>query len=174
MGSGDVTATKKDRSEHASTGKAKFTRWEILAPRSSEPHVLNTVQPVTVQVTVNVREALTSAFHGIALYTHERQLLWSWGTQTFKLDTGEHCFRYSFPMLPLRPGPYAWLVTLYEDGELIDSWDCIPEMIVTTELYQFPQDEWVGILNIPTRFEITENRDELITDITNFLSRETP
>jgi lipopolysaccharide transport system ATP-binding protein len=173
MGSGDVVATEKNRSEHGPGSKAKFIRWEILGPGGNEPHVLNTVQPVTVQVTVHVWQSLCSAVHGIALYTHDRQLVWSWGTQALRLDAGEHSFRYTFPMLPLRPGPYAWLVTLYEDAELIDSWDCVPEMIVTTELYQYPQDEWVGILNIPTRFEITESRDELIADIGTFLPRET-
>jgi lipopolysaccharide transport system ATP-binding protein len=174
MGSGEVIATEKNRSGHAATSRAKFIRWEILEPSGNEPHILGTVQPVTVQVTVRVWQALNSAVHGIALYTHDRQLVWSWGTQTFTLNTGEHRFRYYFPMLPLRPGPYAWLVTLYDDGELIDSWDCVPEMIVTTELYQFPQDEWVGILNIPTRFEIAESRDELIADIGSFSPRETP
>ena len=158
MSSGDVPVADENRSNGAQKSKARFTRWEILAPSSGEPHVLNNVQPVTVQVTVHVGQTIDLAFHGIALYTHDRQLIWSWGTQPFKLDAGRHCFRYSFPMLPLRPGPYAWLVTLYEDGELIDSWDCVPEMIVATELYQFPQDEWIGLLNIPTRFEIVESR----------------
>src|ERR1700676_4810313 len=65
MGSGDVTATKKDRFEHAKPSKAKFARWEILEPSGNEPHVLSSVQPVTVQVTVEVRQALSSAFHGI-------------------------------------------------------------------------------------------------------------
>ena len=164
MGSGDITAAKKDRSEHAPASRARFVRWEILEPSSNEPHVLNSLEPVTVQVTVDVGQALSSVMHGIALYNHDRQLIWCWGTQPLNLNPGKHHFRYSFPMLPLRPGPYAWLVTLYKDGEMIDSWDCIPEMIVTTELYQFPQDEWIGFLNIPTRFEMAEAQAPVAAD----------
>ncbi len=165
MGSGDVGAMAgKNRSEQAPAAKGKFIRWEILEPGSGEPHVLNDLEPVTVQVTVRLRQGLDLAFHGVALYNHDRQLVWAWGTQALKLEAGEHRFRYSFPMLPLRPGPYSWLVTLYNDGDLVDSWDCIPEMIVTTELYQHPQDEWIGLLNIPTRFEIANSSGTVITE----------
>jgi hypothetical protein len=174
MSSGDVSSIENSAGQHAANSKAKFTRWEILQPSSKEPHVLNNLEPVTIQVTVQARQTLHEAFHGIALYTHDRQLLWSWGTQAFRLDAGVHCFRYSFPMLPLRPGPYAWLVTLYEDGELIDSWDCIPEMIVTTELYQYPQDEWIGVLNIPSRFEISEIGEALAGDARDVTPSESP
>jgi hypothetical protein len=165
MGSGDVGAMAwKNRSEQAAAAKGKFIRWEILEPGSGEPHVLNDLEPVTVQVTVHLRQGLDLAFHGVALYNHDRQLVWAWGTQALKLEAGEHRFRYSFPMLPLRPGPYSWLVTLYNDGDLVDSWDCIPEMIVTTELYQYPQDEWIGLLNIPTRFEIANSSGTVIAE----------
>jgi lipopolysaccharide transport system ATP-binding protein len=157
MGSGVLDASVGEgRSARGSSAisKGRFVRWEILEPASGEAYVLNNLAPVTIQVTVNIREELRMAVHGIALYNHDRQLMWAWGTEALKLAPGEHRFRYSFPMLPLRPGPYSWLVTLYEDGELVDSWDCVPEMIITTELYQYPQDEWIGILNIPAQFEI--------------------
>jgi len=57
-------------------------------------------------------------------------------------------------MLPLRPGLYTWLVALYDQGDLMDVWDCLPEMTVATEVFQHPQDQWSGILNIPVGFEV--------------------
>jgi hypothetical protein len=60
----------------------------------------------------------------------------------------------TFPMLPLRPGLYTWLVALYEAGEPLDTWDCLPEMMVATENFQHPQDQWSGVLNIPVGFEV--------------------
>jgi len=72
-----------------------------------------------------------------------------------KLGIGEHEFRYTFPMLPLRPGPYSWQVSLYDEGEQLDAWDCVPEMIIATEGHQHPDDEWNGVLNIPSEFTIS-------------------
>jgi hypothetical protein len=71
-----------------------------------------------------------------------------------ELPIGEHRFRYSFPTLPVRPGPYTWHVSLYDEGNLVDYWDCLPEMIVATESYQHSSDEWNGVLNVPCKFAI--------------------
>jgi hypothetical protein len=91
--------------------------------------------------------------HGIALYNHDRQLIWGTATDGIDLATGEHELCYTFPMLPLRPGLYTWLVSLY-DGDLVDAWDCYPEMVIATDPIAHKLDEWSGMLNIPTRFEI--------------------
>jgi hypothetical protein len=47
-------------------------------------------------------------------------------------------------MLPLRPGSYTWRAALYDGGDLVDWWDCVPEMVVATEVHQHLQDEWTG------------------------------
>ena len=52
------------------------------------------------------------------------------------LGIGEHDLCYTFPMLPLRPGPYYWVVSLYDDGNQLDAWDGVPEMVVATEGHQ--------------------------------------
>ena len=58
-------------------------------------------------------------------------------------------------MLPLRPGPYAWLVSLYDEMvEEVDAWDCLPEMVVAAQVHQHPLDHWNGVLNIPTELSI--------------------
>ena len=55
-------------------------------------------------------------------------------TDGLNFPAGKHDLCYTFPMLPLRPGPYAWLVSLYDEGvEEVDAWECLPEMIVATE-----------------------------------------
>jgi len=79
-------------------------------------------------------------------------LIWGWAAYNFEMQPGMHEFSYKFPMLPLRPGPYAWLVSLYDDQEEIDVWECVPEMIVATETRQHTYDHWNGVLNIPSEF----------------------
>ncbi len=56
--------------------------------------------------------------------------------------------------LTLPPGPYSWLVSLWDDGGLVDMWHCIPELVVATEPVTHPRDEWAGVLNIPYEFVV--------------------
>ncbi len=136
--------------------KGRFVRWEVVEPRGEEGHILSGLGPTTVKFMVKIDEAVRAGHHGCALFNHERELIWAWSTDDVKLEVGEHEFRYTFPMLPVRPGPYCWQVSLYDEGEQLDAWDCVPEMIVATEGHQHTDDEWNGVLNIPSRFEIDD------------------
>jgi lipopolysaccharide transport system ATP-binding protein len=154
------TAMRRSDSAGAQTNrttdaKARFLRWEIVEPRADDSNILNGMGPTTIKFTLKINEAVLRGHHGIALTNHEQQLIWAWATQeNLQLEPGEHSFCFTFPMLPLRPGPYNWRVGLFEDGHLLDMWECTPELIVATEGYQHASDEWNGILNIPSRFEI--------------------
>jgi len=134
--------------------KGRFLRWEIVEPKGTDPNVLRKVAPTTVRFTIEVREAIRNGHHGIALFTQDRQLMWGWAKDGVDLQPGRHAFTYTFPLLPLRPGPYGWVVSLYEDEEEIDAWECLPEMIVATDPVTHPRDEWAGLLNIPSEFSI--------------------
>jgi lipopolysaccharide transport system ATP-binding protein len=134
--------------------KGRFLRWEITEPRGEEPHILSNLDPVTVQFTVEVHQPIQRGHHGVALFNHEHQLIWARGLDDLRLDVGEHELRHTFSMLPLRPGPYFWQASLYDEGEEIDNWECLPEMIVATEIHQHPSDEWNGIMNLPAGFAI--------------------
>ena len=138
---------------HRATGsKAQFVKWGISEPQSDEPHKLSTFGPVTIKFSIRVEETVYYAHHGIALFNSDRQLIWGWATEGQNLPAGDSELRYSFPMLPVRPGPYSWIVSLYEGGAEVDAWECIPEMIVATESVGHMRDEWVGVVNIPTTF----------------------
>jgi lipopolysaccharide transport system ATP-binding protein len=152
MSRGDRSSSKQARG-HATKGR--FMRWEIEEPRGDEPHVLSSLGPVTMRLTLEINEPVRKGVHGIALYNQDRQLIWGWAAYDLQLPVGEHDFHYTFPMLPLRPGPYTWLVSLADDHGLADYWDCVPEMIVATDPVTHPRDEWSGILNIPSGFAIS-------------------
>ena len=139
--------------ERGAGTKARFLRWEISEPRGDDPHVLTEIAPTTVKFTIEIREPVHKGHHGIALFNHDRQLIWAWSTDGVKLAVGQHHLCHGFPMLPVRPGPYAWQVSLYGDGHQLDVWEAVPEMIVATQSHQHQDDLWNGILNVPTRFE---------------------
>ena len=148
-----------ERNEHRRESlhaKGRFLRWEIAQPQGGDPHVLSDLCQTTVSFPVEIHEPIRKGHHGIALYNHERQLIWGWATDGIEMSVGQHELRYTFPMLPLRPGPYSWLVSLYDDNhDEVDVWDCVPEMVVATQSLQHQFDHWNGILNIPSGFAIT-------------------
>jgi hypothetical protein len=152
MARGDEDRAHSDRTTQT---KGRFLKWEIAEPPGEEPHTLNKLGLVTVKFTLALRQSVRKGHHGIALFNHDRQLIWGLATDGLDLPAGNHELCYTFPMLPLRPGPYAWLVSLYDEGiEEVDAWDCLPEMIVATEVHQHPHDQWNGVLNIPSEFSI--------------------
>jgi homopolymeric O-antigen transport system ATP-binding protein len=139
---------------HRQATKGRFLSWEIVQPRGDEPNLLTTLGPVTLKFSVEICQPVKKGLHGIALWNHDRQLMWAWGAQNLELETGRNDLCYTFAMLPLRPGPYAWHVSLYDEDEQVDVWECLPEMIVAAESHQHPSDEWNGIMNLPVHFSV--------------------
>jgi ABC-type polysaccharide/polyol phosphate transport system ATPase subunit len=151
----------EDSKDILSTPKVQngFVSWEIVEPRVENPCLLNTFGQVRLKFILRLSKPVSDGIHGIALYNHERQLMWGWAKYHFPLDEGIHEFHYSFPTLPLRPGIYSWQVSLYDGERQIDIWDCFPEMIIATEIHQHLRDEWNGVLNVPCAFGIHCARD---------------
>jgi lipopolysaccharide transport system ATP-binding protein len=135
---------------------ARFLCWEVIEPRGEEPHIFDTHGSLKVQFVLQVNRPICSGHHGIALFNSEGQLMWGTASDNLQLEVGTYSFIYSFPTLPLRPGVFVWRVSLYDDGGLIDVWDCLPNLIVATRPVTHPRDEWAGILNIPCELRIGE------------------
>ena len=131
-----------------------FTGWEIVDHRGSSAHTMAEVGPISVRFMFELREPIKNANHGIALYNADRQLLWAWAAYELNLGAGTHDLIYDFPMLPLKPGIYTWLVSFFDRDELIDMGDLTPEFHVVTESFQHARDEWTGLLNLPSEFTV--------------------
>ena len=138
------------------SARARFVDWQIIGSGREKPHTLTHLGPVTICVSLDVMQPMRAAKHGMALYDRDKQLLWAWDSANLRLDAGRYRLLHTLPFLPLRPGSYSWLVSLRDDLEPVDLWDCEPEMIVATENHQAPYDAWIGILNVPDQFEISD------------------
>lgn len=132
--------------------KAQFLRWEIAEPQTEQLHVLSSLDRVTVKFVVELAEPISKGEHGVALFNADRQLIWARAVQQLSLPAGVNVLSHTFPSLPLRPGPYQWQVSLWDGGEMLDLWDCLPEMAIATEIHQHYLDEWNGVLNLPAGF----------------------
>jgi homopolymeric O-antigen transport system ATP-binding protein len=151
MARGDRNGSQRGRRLGA---KGHFIRWEITEPEGCGPHTLTTLGPVTIKFHLEAFERVRHGLHGVALYNSDRNLMWGTAAYSLNFDPGTHSLSYRFQSLPLRPGPYTWLVSLFDDDEELDMWDAVPEMIVATENHQHPQDEWAGVLNVPSEFSV--------------------
>jgi lipopolysaccharide transport system ATP-binding protein len=149
-----------NRRENGSQVKARFLDWEIMEPGLEGSHVINSLDPVRVKFCLEVNRPLTMIHHGIAIYNLERKLLWGTAVNMPSLEPGLFQFVHQLPTLPLKPGPYYWQVSIADDKGLIDLWDCVPELLITTEPLAHPQDEWAGFLNVPTDFSVQNEGGE--------------
>ena len=132
---------------------AQFTRWEV-GSRAEQPNVVDTFGPVTIQFTLEVHRPLRDANHGIALCDNEGEILWGHSFPGLDLASGIHRLRHAFPSLPLQPGAYHWLVSLWCDGAMVDKWYAVPPLIVATQPVTHSADEWQGVLNLNSEFAV--------------------
>ena len=141
--------------------KAQFTRWGIREQPSSSPSTLDSFGPIKLGFEVVLNGPLRLGHHGIALYNSDRNLIWGTAVKNLELPPGTHVFVHELPSLPLRPGPYMWRVSLFDENGLLDDWQCIPEMLVATDPVTHPSDEWAGLLNIPEAFSVLSGSEGL-------------
>src|SRR5260370_2471271 len=154
MSRGDIGERYETRESQT---KARFLRWQLECPsETANPYCLGSLGEVAIHFDLYLSEKLYRGHHGIALFSANRELIWGRATDGLQLQPGLHRISYTFPYLPLRPGPYFWQVSLWQEHELFDLWDCLPEMIVATPNLQHPRDEWSGVLNVPSEVRFTQ------------------
>jgi lipopolysaccharide transport system ATP-binding protein len=139
--------------------KARFLKWEIMNPVSEPSHTLLSAGPVTVSFTIELVQPVLRAQHGVALFSTDRQLMWANAKNNLALEPGVHVLSVSFSSLPLRPGIYQWQVSFWDEDEMLDLWDCVPEMNIATDVHQHPHDNWNGILNLPSQFSVEQAQE---------------
>ncbi len=159
-----VLADLRSNNTHKSdgfSGHARFLGWEIVEPNAEQLNALSSLGPVTFKFPIQVNRAIQNGTHGIALRDLDNQIMWGWAQYNMQMEPGIHDFVYTFPDLPLRPGVYSWLVSLYNDNILLDAWQGVPELIISTAPLTHPRDEWAGILNLPCEFRCVTKQSAL-------------
>jgi lipopolysaccharide transport system ATP-binding protein len=155
----DASAGPKKERGTTNAG-ARFISWAAVDPiNGGQSHTVSDFGPMTVTFKVEVNRPLRSGSHGIALYSAaDQQLLWGNGYPSLELQPGDHDFTYTFDTLPLKPGAYQWLMRLYDESGVVDSWEALPYMTVATAPQNRALDEWSGVLNMPFAVTISQSR----------------
>ena len=148
--------------QHADGGEdARFLSWTI-GSAGSETRTVKDFGPVTVRFLLALSRPIHNAHHGITLSDRDGFLLWGAGTDNLELEAGVHELVYTFDSLPLKPGPYRWHVSLFEEGKFLTNLDCIPELSVETLPLGHKRDEYAGVMNLP--FGLKVERPERVED----------
>jgi lipopolysaccharide transport system ATP-binding protein len=130
-----------------------FVGWEFPDHTEGQTHTLNHFGRLTVRFWLQVPRPIHNWHHGITLLNQDGQLLWGTATGGTHLAAGLYAIDYSLPSLPLRPGYYEWLASIYEDHHLLHLWNGLPSLNVAAPPVTHPKDEWSGLLNVP--YELT-------------------
>ena len=140
--------------ESSSVGSsaARFISWDIVEPRSERLHVLDTVGPATVRFVAEVNTTVRSGHHGIHLFNNDGLMIWGAAAENLQLEPALYEFTCEISTLPLKPGIYHWMVSLWDGGRELDLWNCVPAMQINTPPMAHPQDQWAGLLNMPCHF----------------------
>jgi hypothetical protein len=139
----------------ASTAPARFTGWTLLDAEDAN-HILMTTGRCAVRFHLQLNTPVRNGHHGIGLYDSDGRIIWGTAADNLELEPGQHALDYVFDTLPVRPGAYRWHVTLFEDGTLLDSCACVPELSVATMPTGHRRDECAGVLNVPYVLKITQ------------------
>jgi lipopolysaccharide transport system ATP-binding protein len=132
---------------------AEFLSW-TLGETGSAVHVLDSFDPVVVRFTLRVDRPVANGHHGVHLWDREGRVVWGAGTDNLRLAPGLYDVVYRLESLPIRPGPYRWHVSLYDNDRFVNALDCVPELSVQTPPTGHRRDEWAGYLNLVFEREI--------------------
>jgi len=67
-----------------------FVSWEIVEPRAEKSTLLTTMGRLKVKFVLRLETPVGDGHHGIALFNHERQLIWAHAARRLELAAGTH------------------------------------------------------------------------------------
>ena len=136
-----------------------FRSWEI----AGQGHTLRDgFSEVNFQVQVNLAEPITQGHFGLAILNETNFTVIGWGFDGLNLPAGSQELALRAPMLPLKPGVYTVLCSIFNrgnnltGGQAVDQWYATPPLVVDTAPLAHSQDRWAGVLNIPAELQTSQ------------------
>jgi hypothetical protein len=144
--------------EEAASGDSRcFLRWSICGQGNV---VRDGLREVVFHFHVRLREPVEQGHFGLVLMTDASMVMAGWGFDDISIPAGEQELTVRLPALPLRPGAYNVMTSIFNNGNnltgghLLEQWYGLPPLVVDTPPLSHPQDRWAGYLNLPADFKV--------------------
>jgi ABC-type polysaccharide/polyol phosphate transport system ATPase subunit len=144
--------------EDRAAGSRVFLGWDL----DGKGNILKDgLKKALLNVAVCPKEPIRRGHFGFHIYNDQSVLVASWGFDDLSLEPGVQQIRLTLPYLPLRPGTYSILCSLFNGGNnltggnMLEVWNAVPLLAVATLPLSHPQDTWAGILNIPADLTVS-------------------
>ena len=139
-----------------------FLAWEL----GSGGNILQDgLREVTFSFLVNLKEPIRRGHFGLHIYNDSSALVASWGFDDLAFEPGVQHIEITVPCLPLRPGSYSILTSIFNGGNnlmggrMLEAWNAVPFLAIDTLLLAHKQDAWAGITNIPANLKVTARKE---------------
>jgi len=165
---GKVIAAYEEASMRAAQGDpganvaGVFLGWEL----GSGGNILQDgLRETTFSFLVNLREPIRRGHFGLHIYNDATALVASWGFDDLAFEPGSQHIEITVPCLPLRPGSYSILTSLFNGGNnqtggrMLEAWNAVPFLAIDTQPLAHKQDAWAGITNIPANLKVTARKE---------------
>jgi lipopolysaccharide transport system ATP-binding protein len=143
--------------DNGTQGNCTFVKWDIL----DHGHVVREgPQPVRFRFVARLQRPVSNGHFGVAILNEADSVIAGWAFERLSLDKGLREFLLEVPSLPIRPGAYSLVCTLFNQGnnlnggDLLERWIAVPRLLVDAPPLSHPQDAWAGVLNIPASLKV--------------------
>ena len=140
-------------------GDRCFVKWSICG---HDNILRDGLQNVVFHCHVKLHEPISQGHFGLKIFNDSGALMVGWGIDNLDIASGDQEVLLRVPLLPLRPGAYSVICTLFNrgnnltGGHLVEEWNAQPPLIVDTPPVSHPQDRWAGVLNLPAELQVRQ------------------
>jgi hypothetical protein len=90
----------------------------------------------------------------MVMVNDEGRIVAGWAFDDLSVPEGCRQLILRLERLPIKPGNYSLQFSLFNrgnnlnGGKVVEIWHALPGLVVTSEYYGHPQEQWSGMLNI--------------------------
>jgi ABC-type polysaccharide/polyol phosphate transport system ATPase subunit len=136
-----------------------FLSWEITDQQQT---LRDGFSEVDFRIQLRLTHPISQGHLGVGILNESNFTVVGWGFDGIHLPAGPQEMSLKVPILPLRPGVYTLVFSLFDrgnnltGGQLVDHWYATPPLMVDSTPLAHPQDRWAGVLNVPAELKVHE------------------
>ena len=144
-------AHMSERNAAGTNGGDCFRQWHF---RDGGNVLSDPGDPVDICANLNVPERIVGGHFGVVIVNDDGQIVAGWAFDELSLPEGRAQLVLTLERLPIKPGNYSLRFSLFNRGNnlnggtMVENWHALPRLVVNSEYYGHPQEQWAGTLNV--------------------------